>query len=263
MQTRDSMFSLVNEFAGKGGMGPDPLAVIYAERRKQWSLFSPLISEADIETLRPYIFYYQDLPEKSDDKPITSLNFIDGQWQPAASGEFVEMPALFDRRVKLSRLARSGPADVERAVTAGHKFWRTLEWANETLSYRKWVVKNFSRILNYHVEDCLHEIRHQIPKTRIEAEKDFWEAKRSADHLEGSAEQVMQARQFPSMIEGHNYWKNYYLPAGLTAILTPMNFIYGIPIIQMIGCYLAGAPFIFKGHPFAAITNTTQIGRAS
>jgi acyl-CoA reductase-like NAD-dependent aldehyde dehydrogenase len=259
MQMRDRVFSLASEFVGKGGIDPDPLAAIYTERRKHWSLFSPLMSEADIETLRPYFFAYKNLPEKPDDKPVPSLNFIDGQWQPAASGEFVEMPAQFDRRVKLSRLARSGPADVEKAVTAGHKFWRSLEWANETLSYRKWVVKNFSRILNFYVEDCLHEIRHQIPKTRIEAEKDFWEAKRSADHLEGSAEQVMQARQFPSMIEGHNYWKNYYLPAGLAVILTPMNFIYGIPVIQMIGCYLAGAPFIFKGHPFAAITNTTLV----
>lgn len=259
MQTCDRLFSLVSEFVRRDGTGCDPFAAIYAEQRRQWSLFSTLISEADIETLRPYIFTYKKLPESSDDEPIPSLNFIDGQWQAAASGAFAVMPALFDRRVKLSRLARSGPADVEKAVTAGHTFWRSLEWANETLCYRKWVVKNFSRILNYFVEDCLQEIRHQIPKTRIEAEKDFWEAKRSADHLEGSAEQVMQARQFPSMIEGHNYWKNYYLPAGLAAILTPMNFIYGIPVIQMIGCYLAGAPFVFKGHPFAAITNTTLV----
>jgi acyl-CoA reductase-like NAD-dependent aldehyde dehydrogenase len=256
---RDKVFSLIREFVTRGGTGPDPFTAIYPERRKSWSLFTPLLPETDLGELRPYLFCYNQLPETPEDTPVTSLNFIDGQWQPAARGELAEMPALFDHQVKLSRLARSGAADVEKAIAAGHHFWRSLEWANETLSYRKWVVKNFSRILNYYVEDCLREIRHQIPKTRLEAEKDFWEAKRSADHLEGSAEQVMQARQFPSMIEGHNYWKNYYLPAGLAVILTPMNFIYGIPVIQMIGCYLAGAPFIFKGHPFAAITNTTLV----
>ena len=259
MNVRDKMISSAQEFASRGGVGADPLAAVYPERRKSWSLFTPLLPEADIEALRPYLFCYTQLPEKLDDKPVTCLNYIDGQWLPAASGEFAEMPALFDQRVKVSRLARSGQADVEKAVAAGYRYWQALEWANETVSYRKWVVKNLSRILNYYVENCLTEIRHQIPKTRLEAEKDFWEAKRSADHLEGSAEQAMQARQFPSLIEGHNYWKNYYLPAGLAAILTPMNFIYGIPVIQMVGAYLAGAPFVFKGHPFAAITNTTLV----
>lgn len=259
MPMRHKSFSLVDQFLARGGTGDDPLAAAFPGRRKKWSLFSPLMSEAEIEALRPYLFAYAILPETCNDEPVTVLNFIGGVWQPAASGERVEMNALFDRRVKLARLARSGEADVQAAVAAGYRFWQSFEWANETLSYRKWVVKNFTRILNYYIEECLTEIRHQIPKTRLEAEKDFWEAKRSADHLEGSAEQVMQARQFPSLVEGHHYWKNYYLPAGLAAILTPMNFIYGIPVIQMVGCYLAGAPFVFKGHPFAAITNTTLV----
>lgn len=259
MPTRDKSFSPVDEFVARGGTGDDPMAVAFPVRRKKWSLFSPLMSEAEIEALRPYLFAYAKLPENENDKPVTVLNFIDGQWQPAASGECAEMRAMFDRRVKLARLPRSGEKDVEQAIAAGYRFWQSFEWANETLSYRKWVVKNFTRILNYCVEECLTEIRHQIPKTRLEAEKDFWEAKRAADHLEGSAEQVMQARQCPSLVEGHNYWKNYYLPAGLAAILTPMNFIYGIPVIQMVACYLAGAPFVFKGHPFAAITNTTLV----
>jgi acyl-CoA reductase-like NAD-dependent aldehyde dehydrogenase len=38
-----------------------------------------------------------------------------------------------------------------------------------------------------------------------------------------------------------------------------MNFIYGIPGIQIAGCYLSGSPMIFKGHPFSAITNTTLV----
>jgi acyl-CoA reductase-like NAD-dependent aldehyde dehydrogenase len=121
------------------------------------------------------------------------------------------------------------------------------------------VVKNFVRILHYYEEECLREIRHQIPKTRIEAQKDFWEAKRAADHLEGAADKAMAGELSPYMIEGHTYWKTAFLPAGLCVLLTPMNFIYGIPAIQMLGCYLAGSPFIFKGHPFAAITNTTLI----
>jgi acyl-CoA reductase-like NAD-dependent aldehyde dehydrogenase len=38
-----------------------------------------------------------------------------------------------------------------------------------------------------------------------------------------------------------------------------MNFIYGIPGIQIVACYLSGSPLVFKGHPFSAITSTTLV----
>src|SRR5262249_30192560 len=123
--------------------------------------------------------------------------------------------------------------------------------------YRKLVIKNFSRLLEYYYEECLDELRQQTPKTRLEADKDFWEAKRAADHLEGNAEKAMTGDWIPTMIAGQSYWKDSYLPAGVCAVITPMNFIYGIPGIQIVGCYLSGSPMIFKGHPFSAITSTT------
>ncbi len=69
----------------------------------------------------------------------------------------------------------------------------------------------------------------------------------------------MRGELVPVMMPGQSYWKDSYLPAGICAVITPMNFIYGIPGIQIIGCYLSGSPMIFKGHPFSAITSTTLI----
>jgi acyl-CoA reductase-like NAD-dependent aldehyde dehydrogenase len=142
-------------------------------------------------------------------------------------------------------------------VAAADRAWQTLAWAEEALGYRKWVVKNFSRLLHYFTDECLREIREQIPKTHLEAQKDFWEAKRCADHLEGAAETALRGELVPPMVPGQVYWRDSYLPAGPAVVITPMNFIYGIPGIQIIGAYLSGCPFIFKGHPFAAATNTT------
>ena len=247
----------IEDFRHSGGLGPDPMAACWRERRARWSLFARSLSDAEIEALRPYLFGYDRLPDGPADAPVPISNFIAGQWRAAA--EAIEMPALFDRRVRLASVPRSGAADVEAALAAGYDFWQTLAWAEETLQYRKWVVKNFARILHYYEEECLREIRQQIPKTRLEAQKDFWEAKRAADHLEGAADKAMLGELLPAMIEGHSYWKNAFLPAGLCVLLTPMNFIYGIPVIQMLGCYLSGSPFILKGHPFAAITNTTLV----
>src|SRR5258706_2371785 len=219
----------IHKFLEAGGVGTDPFAEIWRERREHWSLFSKNLSDQEIELLRPYIFSYKRLPNTPADAPVASRNLVACRWQPAVGGEYAELPAHFDRRVTLSRIARSGAGDVEAAIEAAQRVWESLDWANETLQYRKWVVKNFSRILHYFSEDCLREIRQQIPKTRLEAEKDFWEGKRAADHLEGAADKAMLGEQSPPMVEGHSYWKNNFLPAAVVALITPMNFIYGIP----------------------------------
>jgi acyl-CoA reductase-like NAD-dependent aldehyde dehydrogenase len=236
--------------------GRDPIAALYTERRAAWSLFAKGLSDADCEALRPYLFG-RPIPRKAGDKPVVCLNLVDGEWKRPHKGELAAMKSLADRRVTLMEIARSTAPDVEHCLARAHAFWASLEWSQEGLAYRKLVIKNFSRLLEYFYEECLDELRQQTPKTRLEADKDFWEAKRAADHLEGNAEKAMAGDWIPTMIAGQAYWKDSYLPAGVCAVITPMNFIYGIPGIQLVGCYLSGSPMIFKGHPFSAITSTT------
>ncbi|MEW6058516.1 MAG: aldehyde dehydrogenase family protein [Bdellovibrionota bacterium] len=245
----------IAEFTRNQGLGPDPFAKVFDERRKAYSLFATQMSDQEIARLKPYLFNYSKLPSAPGDEPVRTPNLIAGEWRMAAKQARMTSPG--DRRIVLSEMPDSQAEEVRAALDHAHEFWQSLKWADDTLAYRKHVVKNFSRMLNFYYEDCLKEIRVQIPKTRLEADKDFWEGKRAADHLEGSAERAMLGDMIPTMIEGHSYWKNSNLPAGVAAIFTPMNFIYGIPVIQFIGAYLSGSPFIFKGHPFSAITNTT------
>lgn len=238
--------------------GKDPVAALYAARRAGYSLFSLGLSDADCEALRPYLFG-RKIPRRADDgvAPVTCLNLVDGEWRRPA--ELAPMKSLADRRVTLMQIARSREADVKHAIDRASSFFASLEWANEGLAYRKHVVKSFSRLLHYFYEECLDELRQQTPKTRLEADKDFWEGKRAADHLEGAADKAMAGSTVPVMLPGQTYWRDAYLPAGVCAVITPMNFIYGIPGIQIIGCYLSGSPMLFKGHPFSAITSTTLI----
>jgi acyl-CoA reductase-like NAD-dependent aldehyde dehydrogenase len=245
----------VSDSIGEGG-GADPVAALYPERRAAYSLFSVDLRDAECEALRPYLFG-QVIPRRTDEPPVSCLNLVEGHWRSAA--ELVSMRSPADKRVTLHRLARSRRADCELAIERAHAFWCSLEWASEGLAYRKHVVRSFSRLLGYFYEDCLYELRQQIPKTRLEADKDFWEAKRAADHLEGNAEKAMRGELVPSMLPGQVYWKDAYLPAGVCTVIAPMNFIYGIPGIQIVGCYLSGSPMIFKGHPMSAITSTTIV----
>jgi acyl-CoA reductase-like NAD-dependent aldehyde dehydrogenase len=236
--------------------GRDPIAALYAERRASYSLFALSLSDAHCEALRPYLFG-RPIPRKAGDDPVTCLNLVDGEWRRTA--ELVPMKSLADRRVTLFQLARSVESDCKHAIDRAHAFWQSLGWADEAMAYRKHVIKNFSRLLEHYYEECLDELRQQTPKTRLEADKDFWEAKRAADHLEGNVEKAMRGDIVPTMVPGQTYWKDTYLPAGVCTVITPMNFIYGIPGIQVVGCYLSGSPMIFKGHPFSAITSTTIV----
>ncbi len=254
----------VQEFNAGGQLGADPVAARYAERRAAYSYFSRQMSDADCEALRPYLFCWPEgrvgkgIAQKPGDHVTSVRNFIGGQWRAALSGEEVPMSSLADKRVTLFKVPASSPKDVELAVAAGDAYWKSLAWADEGLAYRKQVVKNVSRLMNYFTEEMLFEIRQQIPKTRLEAEKDFWEGKRACDHLEGSFEASIKGEMVPEMTAGQRYWRDCWLPAGLASIITPMNFIYGIPMIHLAGAYLTGCPWILKGHPFAALTNTSM-----
>ncbi len=249
----------IQAFNARGQLGKDPVAAYFAERRRSHGLFTNLLTDRELELLKPYLFCYRELPQRSSDAPVRVTNFIDGEWRLPAGGEMALLRSHADRRIPLMEVPASTSDDVERAIAAADRTWRSLSWAEDVFTYRKTVIKNFARMMDYFSEDCMREIRQQIPKTRLEAQKDFFEAKRAADHLEGSAEAALQGELLPPMLPGHSYWRNPWVPAGVSVIISPMNFIWGIPGIHLVGAYLAGVPLIYKGHPFAAITNTTMI----
>lgn len=254
-----ALAAAINDFNQRGQLGADPLAAVYGARRQAWNLFAVGLRDAEMEALRPYLFPYSKLPSSPADAPVPAYNLVAGEWKKPQSGQTAVLKALFDDRISLTEVANSQPEDVEEVVASAYAYWTGFEWADETTTYRKFVVNNFSRMLEYFAEEIMTEIRHVIPKTRMEAEKDFWEAKRAADHIGGNAEKAMRGEIVPSMVPSHTYWKNGYLPAGVSAVITPMNFIYGIPVIQIIGCYMSGSPMVFKGHPYGGICNTVMM----
>src|SRR5256885_6234972 len=113
----DKLRSAIRAFNEKGQLGPDPLAARYADRRAAFSLFARQMSDADIETLRPYLFCY---PEKGiaqkpgDAKKVVVRNFIAGEWRLALSGRVagVTSPA----RTRAERLVVRPPGTKRAAA---------------------------------------------------------------------------------------------------------------------------------------------------
>src|SRR2546426_9417228 len=79
----EKLKSALRSFNERGQLGPDPLAARHAERRAGYSLFSRMLSDADIEALRPYLLCYSELPPR---RKLTIRNFIGGERRAPASG---------------------------------------------------------------------------------------------------------------------------------------------------------------------------------
>src|SRR2546426_4508660 len=96
----EKLKSALRSFNERGQLGPDPLAARYAERRAGYSLFSRMLSDADIEALRPYLFCYTELPPR---RKLTIRNFIGGEWRAPVSGAHApHAPSPRDARAPLS-----------------------------------------------------------------------------------------------------------------------------------------------------------------
>src|SRR2546428_11149811 len=79
----EKLKAAIRSFNERGQLGPDPLAARHAERRAGYSLFSRMLSDADIEALRPYLLCYTELPPR---RKLTIRDFIGGVWRAAAAG---------------------------------------------------------------------------------------------------------------------------------------------------------------------------------
>jgi len=149
----------IQAFNARGQLGKDPVGQFFAERRKAHGLFTNLLTDKELELLEPYLFCYRELPQRSSDAPVRVTNFIDGEWRLPAKGEMALLRNLADRRIPLMEVPASTDDDVERAAGAADRTWKSLSWADDVFTYRKTVIKNFSRMMDYFSEDCLREIR--------------------------------------------------------------------------------------------------------
>src|SRR5437879_13822388 len=111
----EKLKAAIRSFNERGQLGPDPLAARYAERRAGYSLFSRMLSDADIEALRPYLFCYTELPPR---RKLTIRNFIGGEWRAPASGEHGPMALAADKPLRPFDVPASG----HEGVAAAHSF---------------------------------------------------------------------------------------------------------------------------------------------
>jgi aldehyde dehydrogenase (NAD+) len=174
--------------------------------------------------------------------PITCLNYIDGQWQPAQSGETLEDLNPADRREVVATFPRSGAADVEAAVTAARKAYKG--WRLVSAPARAEIVFRIGEILRHRKEELAQLMSREMGKTIVEARGDVQEAIDCAFYYAGEGRRLF-GQTTPSEMD-NKFAMSVRAPVGVCALITPWNFPVAIPCWKALPALVCGNTIIFK-----------------
>ncbi|UFP97090.1 aldehyde dehydrogenase family protein [Gloeobacter morelensis] len=174
--------------------------------------------------------------------PIRCLNYIDGQWQPAQSGEMLEDLNPADRREVVATFARSGAADVEAAVAAARKAYRG--WRLVSAPTRAEIVFRIGEILRGRKEDLAQLMSREMGKTIVEARGDVQEAIDCAFYYAGEGRRLF-GQTTPSEMD-NKFAMSVRAPVGVCALITPWNFPVAIPCWKALPALVCGNTVILK-----------------
>ncbi len=188
-------------------------------------------------------------------KPTTYGNFINGQWQPAASGETFENrnPANQDDLVGL--FAASGQEDVDAALSAAEAAFDG--WRRTSAIQRAAILHKAAEIISARANEIGRELTREEGKTLKEG---IGETNRAAQILRYYAGEIQQpdGEHYPSM----SYTTLLYTvrePLGVCAIVTPWNFPIAIPAWKIVPAIAFGNTVVFKPASDAPLSSVRLI----
>ncbi len=187
-------------------------------------------------------------------KPTTYGNFINGQWQPAASGETFENrnPANQDDLVGL--FAASGQEDVDAALSAAEAAFDG--WRRTSAIQRAAILHKAAEIISSRANEIGRELTREEGKTLKEG---IGETNRAAQILRYYAGEIQQpdGEHYPSM----SYTTLLYTvrePLGVCAIVTPWNFPIAIPAWKIVPAIAFGNTVVFKPASDAPLSSVRR-----
>ncbi len=167
-------------------------------------------------------------------------NWIDGKWEPAASGE--ELPVTNPRYGKvMGAVALSGASDVGKAVEAARRAFPG--WRDTPYKERVQVMFNLKRLLEERTEELSWLVSHENGKTYEE----------SAASVKKGIECVEFGCSLPNLAQGTQLdvsrginCEVSYVPVGVCAGVTPFNFPVMVPLWMLPQALVSGNTFVLK-----------------
>ena len=169
------------------------------------------------------------------------LNYIDGAWCPAESGDSFESRNPADTNDVIGRFPSSGAADGKRAVAAVHADAAT--WANASPEQRAAVLEKAAGLMLGKTDALARELTREEGKTLAEATN---EIKRTAANLRLYAGKALRIRGETFPTEGDQIVCTIRQPVGVVVAITPWNFPTSIPARKIGPALAAGNGVVFK-----------------
>ncbi len=173
--------------------------------------------------------------------PPTHLNYVRGQWQPAADAATFEDRNPADSRDLIATFPDSGSADVTAAVAALQAGWPA--WWEGSPEKRADVLFKAADIMARRADEIAEELTREEGKTRTEARN---EARRIAANFRLYAGEALRlnGETFPS--DSSQIVLSLRQPVGVVAVITPWNFPLSMAARKIAPALAAGNAVIYK-----------------
>jgi aldehyde dehydrogenase (NAD+) len=171
----------------------------------------------------------------------SNLNYVGGQWQPAADATTFEDRNPADDRDLVATFPDSGSSDVAAAVDALQGAWPA--WWAASPEVRADVLFKAADIMARRADEIAEELTREEGKTRSEARA---EARRIAANFRLYAGEALRlnGETYPS--EGNQIVLSLRQPVGVVAVITPWNFPLSMAARKIAPALAAGNAVIFK-----------------
>jgi len=170
------------------------------------------------------------------------LNYINGKWVPAHSGETFSVVNPANREELIGYFPKSGAEDVNDAVESAARAFP--DWARTPAPKRAEFLLKAADILIARKWDLAKEMTREMGKILKEAAGDVQEAIDCAQYLAGEGRRLLGAVT-PSELP--NKWAMAFRrPVGVCAIISPWNFPMAIPMWKIAPALVCGNTIVFK-----------------
>jgi aldehyde dehydrogenase (NAD+) len=184
--------------------------------------------------------------------PDTYLNYIDGRWIPAATGETYlnTNPARPDEVI--GEFQRSGPADVDSAVKAAAR--AQAGWRATPAPLRGEIVARATRLLVERKPELAEGITREMGKVLVDSGYDVQGAITSGEYMAGEGRRMF-GNTVPSGLP-NRLAMTVRDPVGVVGIITPWNLPMLMPAWKLLPAIVCGNTVVVKpaeDTPYTAV----------
>jgi acyl-CoA reductase-like NAD-dependent aldehyde dehydrogenase len=179
--------------------------------------------------------------------------YIDGEWQPAASGGIHPNRNPADPSQLLGHAPEASEEEVARAVQAAARDFDA--WRLTSGDFRTKVFYRLAELLKEHGDLLVSSMTREMGKTLFDSRLDLLEAIGVCEALAPQGANL-KGVTYQKLARGLAM-ESRVAPRGVAAIITPFNFPLAIPLAQIVAALVTGNPAVWK--PSHLVPETSQL----